>query len=77
MATALLVFLIGMAYRETNQQIQSSQSVIHSRDVISAINDYAAGAKAGGAAATDYYKTANEADCNGIHHCYHKYSCGN
>jgi signal transduction histidine kinase len=62
LATALLVFLIGLAYRETNQQIHSSEWVIHSRDVISAIGDYAAAAKAGGAAATDYYKTANEAD---------------
>ena len=61
-ATGLLVFLMRMAYRETSQQIHSSESVIHSRDVISAINDYAAGAKAGGAAATDYYKTANEVD---------------
>jgi signal transduction histidine kinase len=62
LATGLLVFLIGMAYRETSQQVQSSQSVIHSRDVISAINDYAAGAKAASTAATDYYKTANESD---------------
>jgi signal transduction histidine kinase len=61
-ATGLLVFLIGMAYRETSQQVHSSESVIHSRDVISAINDYAAGAKAGSAALMDYFKTANEAD---------------
>jgi signal transduction histidine kinase len=62
LATGLLVFLMGMAYRETNQQIHSSESVIHSRDVISALNDYASGAKAGATAATDYYKTGNEAD---------------
>jgi signal transduction histidine kinase len=62
LATVILVFLIGMAYRETDQQIKSSEWVIHSRDVIAAIGDYAATAKAGGAAATDYYKTANEAD---------------
>jgi signal transduction histidine kinase len=62
LATGLLVFLIGMAYRETNQQIHSSEWVIHSRDVITAIGDYAAAAKTGGAAATDYYKTANDAD---------------
>lgn len=62
LATGLLVFLIGMAYRETNQQVRSSEWVIHSRDVISATGDYAAAAKAGGAAATDYYKTANDAD---------------
>ena len=61
-ATAILVFLIGMAYRETAQQVQSSEWVIHSRDVISAIGDYATAAKSAGAAATDYYKTANEAD---------------
>jgi signal transduction histidine kinase len=61
-ATGVLVFLIAMTYRETNQQIRSSESVIHSRDVISAIGDYASGAKAAGAAATDYYKTANESD---------------
>jgi signal transduction histidine kinase len=62
LATALLVYLMGMAYRETGQQIHSSEWVIHSRDVISAIGDYAAAAKTAGAAATDYYKTANEAD---------------
>lgn len=61
-ATGILVFLIGMAYRETSQQIKSSEWVIHSRDVISAIGDYASAAKVAGAAATDYYKTANEAD---------------
>ena len=61
-ATGVLVFLIAMTYRETNQQIRSSESVIHSRDVISAIGDYTAGAKAASTAITDYYKTANEAD---------------
>jgi signal transduction histidine kinase len=61
-ATTILVLLMGMAYRETNQQIRSSESVIHSRDVIAAIGDYSAGAKAASAAVTDYYKTANEAD---------------
>jgi signal transduction histidine kinase len=62
LATASLVFLIGMAYRETSQQVRSSESVIHSRDVIAAIGDYSSAAKVAGAAATDYYKTANEAD---------------
>jgi signal transduction histidine kinase len=62
LATALLVFLIGMAYRETSQQVQSSESVIHSRDVLSAIGEYAAVAKSAGAAATDFYKNGNEAD---------------
>jgi signal transduction histidine kinase len=62
LATGLLVFLIGMAYRETTQQVRSSEWVIHSRDVITAIGDYAAAAKAGGAAANDYYKTGNDAD---------------
>jgi signal transduction histidine kinase len=61
-ATAILVFLIGMGYRETGQQVRSSEWVIHSRDVISAIGDYATAAKSAGAAATDYNKTANEAD---------------
>ncbi len=60
LAAGLLVFVIGMAYRETNQQINSSESVIHSRDVLAAIGDYAAAAKAAGTAATDYYKTGNE-----------------
>jgi signal transduction histidine kinase len=62
LATGLLVFLMGMAYRETNQQIHSSDWVIHSRDVISAIGDYATGTKAASAAVADYYKTANDAD---------------
>jgi signal transduction histidine kinase len=62
LATAILVFLIGMAYRETSQQVRSSESVIHSRDVIAAIGDYSTAAKAVAASATDYYKTGNEAD---------------
>jgi len=62
LATAILVFLIGMAYRETTQQIKSSESVIHSRDVLSAINDYDAAAKAARSAVNDYYKTGNESD---------------
>jgi signal transduction histidine kinase len=62
LATGLLVLVIGLAYRETNRQVHSSESVVHSRDVISAIGDYAAAAKVAGTAATDYYKTANEAD---------------
>ena len=62
LATTLLVFLIGMAYRETSQQVQSSESVIHSRDVLAAIGDYASVAKSAGAAATDFYKTGNESD---------------
>ena len=62
LATGILVFLIGMAYRETGQQIHSSESVIHSRDVIAAIAEYATAAKAAGAAATDDYKSGNEAD---------------
>jgi signal transduction histidine kinase len=61
-ATGLLVFLMGMAYRETNQQVRSSEWVIHSRDVISSLGDYATGAKAASAATADYYKTANDAD---------------
>jgi signal transduction histidine kinase len=61
-AAGLLVFVIAMAYRETGQQINSSESVIHSRDVLAAIGDYAAAAKAAGSAATDYYKTGNESD---------------
>ena len=62
LATGLLVFLIGMAYRETSQQVRSSESVIHSRDVISAIGDYSAGAKSASTVLADYYKTANDAD---------------
>lgn len=61
-ATTILVLLMGMAYRETGQQVRSSESVSHSRDVIAAIGDYSNGAKAASAAVTDYYKTANEAD---------------
>jgi signal transduction histidine kinase len=61
LATGLLVFLMGMAYRETNRQIRSSESVIHSRDVISALGDYASAARAGTIAATDFYKTGNAA----------------
>jgi signal transduction histidine kinase len=61
-ATTVLVLLMGMAYRETSQQVRSSESVIHSRDVISAIGEYSSGAKAASAAVSDYYRTANEAD---------------
>src|SRR5580704_11466710 len=62
LATAVLVFVFGMAYRETRQQIKSSESVIHSRDVLAAIGDYAAAAKAASVAATNYFKNGNEAD---------------
>jgi signal transduction histidine kinase len=62
LATSLLVLVIGMAYRETRQQVQSSEWVIHSRDVLTAIGDYATAAKAAGNSAMDFYKTGNEAD---------------
>src|ERR1700678_572002 len=74
LATGLLVFLMGMAYRETNRQIHSSESVIPRRDGISALGDYASAARAGTIAATDFYKTGNaasipafEAALTGIH----------
>ena len=62
LATCLLVSVIGMAYRETRQQIESSDAVIHSRDVLSVIGDYAAATKSASNAATDYYATGNESD---------------
>ena len=62
LATGLLVSVIGMAYRETRQQIQSSDSVIHSRDVLSAIADYAAATKSASNAVTDYYANGTESD---------------
>jgi signal transduction histidine kinase len=62
LATCLLVSVIGMAYRETRQQIESSDAVIHSRDVLSAISDYAAATKSASNAATDYYATGNASD---------------
>jgi signal transduction histidine kinase len=62
LATGLLVSVIGMAYRETRQQVQSSDSVIHSRDVLSAISDYAAATKSASNAVTDYYTNGTESD---------------
>ena len=62
LATVLLVLVIGMAYRETRQQVQSSEWVIHSRDVLSGIREYATAAKSVANSATDFYKTGNEAD---------------
>lgn len=62
LATGLLVSVIGMAYRETRQQIESSDAVIHSRDVLSAIGDYSAAAKSATNAVTDYYTKGNESD---------------
>ena len=77
LATGLLVFLMGMAYRETAQQVRSSEWVIHSRDVISALGDYAIGAKAASAATADYYKTANDADISAFAARNHQHSRGN
>jgi len=62
LATGLLVSVIGMAYRETRQQIESSDSVIHSRDVLSVIADYAAATKSASNAVTDYYTNGTESD---------------
>jgi signal transduction histidine kinase len=62
LVTGLLVSVIGMAYRETRQQIRSSDSVIHSRDVLSAIADYAAATKSASNAVTDYYANGTESD---------------
>jgi signal transduction histidine kinase len=62
LATGLLVSAIGMAYRETRQQIESSDAVIHSRDVLSALGDYGAATKSASNAVTDYYTKGNESD---------------
>jgi signal transduction histidine kinase len=62
LATGLLVSVIGMAYRETRQQIESSDSVIHSRDVLSVITDYSAATKSASNAVTDYYTNGTESD---------------
>ena len=51
-----------MAYRETRQQIRSSEAVLHSRDVISAIADYGNSLKNTSNAATDFYTNGNESD---------------
>ena len=63
-ATGLLVLLIGLAYQETRQQIRSSQAVIHSRDVLTVLNDFAAAAKTANTAVADYYKNGTESDVN-------------
>jgi signal transduction histidine kinase len=62
LATGLLVSVIGMAYRETRQQIASSDSVIHSRDVLSAVADYTTATRSASKAVTDYYANGNESD---------------
>jgi len=61
-ATGLLVMVIGLAYRETRQQIASSDSVIRSRDVLSAVNDYATATKTASKSVTDFYTNGNESN---------------
>ncbi len=61
LATCLLVSVIGMAYHG-RQQIESSDAVIHSRDVLSALGDYAAATKSASNATVDYYTTGNASD---------------
>jgi signal transduction histidine kinase len=62
LATGLLVLVIGMAYRETRQQIASSDSVIRSRDVLSAIADFTTATRSATKAVTDYYANGIESD---------------
>jgi len=62
LATGLLVLVIGMAYRETRQQIASSDSVVRSRDVLSVIADYATATKNASKSVTDYYANGTESD---------------
>jgi signal transduction histidine kinase len=61
-ATGLLAVVVGMAYRETKRQIQSSEWVLHSRDVLAAITDYGNALKSASNAASDYYTNGNESD---------------
>jgi signal transduction histidine kinase len=62
LATGLLVFVIGMAYRETRQQIASSDSVIHSRDVLAIVADYTTATRSASKAVTDYYTNGLQSD---------------
>jgi signal transduction histidine kinase len=62
LASGLLAVIITMAYRETKQQVKSSEWVLHSRDALSAISDYGAVLKNASNAATDYYTNGTESD---------------
>src|SRR5580704_4532497 len=62
LATGLLAVVIGMAYRETKQQIRSSEAVLHSRDVISAISDYGNVLKSASTSAMNFYTSGTESE---------------
>jgi signal transduction histidine kinase len=66
LATGLLVYVIGMAYRETRQQIASSDSVIRSRDVLSAVADYTTATRSASKAVTDYYANGVESNVEAL-----------
>jgi signal transduction histidine kinase len=66
LATALLIIVTAMAYRETRRQISSSEWVIHSRDVLTALTDYSNVLKSASNATTDYYGTGNKGDLTNL-----------
>lgn len=62
LATGLLISVIGMAYRETRQQIASSDSVIRSRDVLAAIAEFTSATRTATKNVTDYYTNGIESE---------------